>query len=368
MIRALQRIPLEVVLLAPRICELGHDPCGGSEVVLWEDHAIIRLAAIPVRVYGRAALSGTPVKKIPVRTNLPLVSSLEYCGQLLLQERLAIVVAYNEPMLAGLAPQRAIVRFDWPTPLPRYWRLPGWLGRFRRALYLFPSQSERRLFLGMHPLIPEASTVVIPNAVDLRLFRSTYTGYAAPRVGFAGQWAREKGTSVLLDAWGLVRRKLPAAELWLAGSAELWKSAAAIPGAQEISDRAEEMACQGLLRIAGEYKRSEMPGFWNSMSVAAVPSLREAFGLAAVEAMACGVPVVASAASGLPEIVVDGECGLLVPPNDPQRLAEALVALLTNEPLRKRLAEGARRRAEMFSVDHRAEQLLVLLENRARGR
>src|SRR5713226_7677791 len=139
-------------LLAPRICILGHDPCGGSEVILWEDVRILQNAGIPVRVYGSAARNGAPVIKLAVRTNAPLITSAEYCGQFVLKERNATLLAYNEPTVAALAPRRAIVRFDWNTGLPRYWKLPGWLSRFQRACYLFPSQSERNLFLKINPL------------------------------------------------------------------------------------------------------------------------------------------------------------------------------------------------------------------------
>jgi D-inositol-3-phosphate glycosyltransferase len=100
------------------------------------------------------------------------------------------------------------------------------------------------------------------------------------------------------------------------------------------------------------------------VDIAVVPSLTEAFGLVALEALACGVPVVASAVGGLQESVVDGECGLLVQPNNPKQLAEALIGLLSNAELRCRLAEGTRRRATMWSVERRSQELLGLMATR----
>jgi glycosyltransferase involved in cell wall biosynthesis len=353
----------EVALLAPRMCELGHDACGGSEVLLWEDREILRNAGIPVRVYGRSARNGTPAVKLRMHSDLPLISSLEYCGRFLFHEGSSVVIGYNEPTLAGLVPDRAVIRFDWATPLPKYWKLPGWKSRFQRGLYLFPSESERRLFLGLHPLIAGDSAVVVPNAVDLRLFRPKQQDVSL-RVGFAGQWAPRKGLGDLLSCWSLVRKQMPAAELWLAGSANLWKNMGGSPESQELAKRVEGLGKEDLLRIRGELKRSEMPDFWNSVSVAVVPSLYEPFGLVALEALACGIPVVASAVGGLKEIVIDGECGLLVPPNNPEKLAGALLNLLRDEPLRKRLREGARRRSRMFSLERRSETLLSLLDGR----
>jgi len=358
----------EVALLATRLSVLGHDPCGGSEVVLWEDREILRNAGIPVRVYGRAVWEGAPVSTLPIHTRFPLISSLEYCGRFLLQERGSAVMSYNEPTIAGLAPDHAIVRFDWSTPLPKYWKLPGWLGRFQRALYLFPSESERALFLSLHPLIPSSSTVVIPNGIDLNVFHPAANGRVATRVGFAGQWSERKGFAQLLDAWKMVREQVPAAELHIAGGTRLWKGVSSSGEPREIANQAEKMANRGLLRILGERKRSEMPAFWNSVSLAVVPSLYEPFGLVALEAMACGVPIVASAVGGLKEIVVDGECGLLVPPNDPRKLADALVTLLGSEPLRRRLAEAARQRAQAFSIERRSGALIDLLAGRTEMR
>ena len=357
-----------VALLAPRMAELGHDPCGGSEVVLWEDAAILEKAGVPVRVYASAARNGAPVRRIPVRTRARLLTSLEYCWPFLQRERHAMVLAYNEPTVAGLAPQRAVVRFDWSTPLPRYWALPFWRTRFRRALYLFPSQNERELFRERHRAIPAEATVALPNAVDLDLFRPAALG-AAPgrRVGFAGQWVERKGIAGLLEAWHHVRERIPAAQLWLAGGTELWRTKHAPVRSDAIVTSIRGMSERGLVHVAGTRPRNQMPAFWNSVDVAVVPSTYEAFGLVALEAMACGVPVVASRVGGLPEIIVDGKSGLLVTPGDAGELARALQTLLSDEPLRRRLAAGARRRAEQFSLEKRARGLLALLAARAEG-
>ena len=356
-----------VAVLAPRICSLGEEICGGSEVVLWEDVVILKDAGIPVRVYGRVAREGAPVRRVPLRSSAPLIGSLEYCGQFLWQERAALLLAYNEPALAGWAPDRTIVRFDWNTPLPRYWSWPGWLSRFQAASYLFPSESERQLFLRQNRRIPAENAVVLPNAVDLTLFhpgRPAADSEPRLRVGFAGQWVPRKGIAELLEAWRIVKSSLPAAELHLAGGAALWKNAEATRQAQQTAGPVRQMEEQGLLRCVGAVPRSRMPDFWNSVDIAVVPSLYEPFGLVALEALACGVPVVATSVGGLPEIVVDGQSGILVPPGDPAALAQALRALLTDERLRLRLAQGARRRAECFSLHRRSRDLLKLLAGR----
>jgi glycosyltransferase involved in cell wall biosynthesis len=359
-----------VALLASRLCVVGHDPCGGSEVVLWEDARIFQRAGIPVRVYGRAARDGAPVQVLPFRTRTAQLNTIEYARAFLRNEPQALILAYNEPALAGCAPDRTIVRFDWTTALPRYWNWPLWFSRFERARYLFPSESERRIFLGRYARIPSQQSIVIPNAVNLDIFRpvkpSSPRRSGGPlRVGFAGQWVTGKGIRELLEAWRTVKSRVPHAELYLAGGPGLWKRETEAPGTQESTAKIRAMEQEGLLHSAGPIPRPEMPEFWNSVDIAVVPSLSEAFGLVALEALACGVPVIAAAAGGLTEIVVDGQCGLLVPPGDAAALARALYSLLTDESLRLRLSAGTRLRAQDFSLQQRSRRLLEFLPGRS---
>lgn len=357
-----------VAVLAPRICVLGHDPCGGSEVMLWEDVRLLQDAGMSVKVYGSAAKETAPVTTIPLRTNMPLITSLEYCASFIRREKGSILMACNEPSVAGFAPDRTVVRFEWETPLPRYWKLPGWLPRFQRARYLFLSESDREEFLHEHSLIPRESTSVIPYYVDSQLFkpatRALSASHAALRIGFAGQWVPRKGIAALLDAWPRVKAQVPSAQLELAGGPAMWKTAEPVPGAEECATLAKSMEAAGLLRIIGALPRTRMRDFWSSLDIAVVPSLYEPFGLVALEAMACGVPVVASAIGGLKEIVQEGTSGLFVAPGDSSALAQALSTLLTDERLRLRLAEGARRRAEEFSQARRSVELVGLLQAR----
>ncbi len=358
----------KIAVLAPRMCVLGHDPCGGSEVMLWEDVRLLQDAGMAVKVYGSAAKETAPVTAISLRTNMPLVTSLEYCASFVRREKGSILMACNEPSVAGFAPDRSVVRFEWTTPLPRYWKLPFWLPRFQRARYLFLSESDRQGFLRDHSLIPREVTNVIPYYVDSQLFKPApspaHADGAPLRVGFAGQWLPGKGCMTLLEAWNIMRSECPQAELWFAGGDKLWKTDRTTPGSVEVAEAIRRAAAEGSVKLAGELKRTEMPGFWNSLDLAVVPSFVEAFGLVALEAMACGVPVIASKIGGLKEIVQEGASGLLVPPGDSSALAQALVTLLTNEQLRLRLAEGARRRAEEFSQARRSSEFVTLFQPR----
>ena len=94
-----------------------------------------------------------------------------------------------------------------------------------------------------------------------------------------------------------------------------------------------------------------------SMNVVVVCPLKEGFGMVALEAMACGKPVIASAVGGIYSLVKDGETGLLVPPKDPDGIAERIISLLRNAEEAERLGRGARAAVEEnFTVDIVAEK------------
>ena len=111
----------------------------------------------------------------------------------------------------------------------------------------------------------------------------------------------------------------------------------------------------------GAVAAADMPAAYARGTVGVLPSLEEAFGLPLVEAMASGLPTVATRVGGMPELLVEGETGLLVPPADADALAEALARLLEDAPLAERLGAAGRARAvERFSWDVIAERTLAL--------
>jgi glycosyltransferase involved in cell wall biosynthesis len=97
--------------------------------------------------------------------------------------------------------------------------------------------------------------------------------------------------------------------------------------------------------LQGQVSRAEMPGIFRSADVVVCAPWYEPFGIVPLEAMACGVPVVAAAVGGLRDTVVDHATGLHVPPRDPEAIASALSLLLENPTLRKKLGQAGERRA-----------------------
>ena len=99
-----------------------------------------------------------------------------------------------------------------------------------------------------------------------------------------------------------------------------------------------------------------------------MPSYYEAFGISVIEAMAFGLPVVATTAGGLPEVVDDGVTGILVPPGDSQALSDALMRLLRDPDLRRRMGRAGQERVRSeFTVDQIVPKTLAVYESVVRA-
>ena len=115
-------------------------------------------------------------------------------------------------------------------------------------------------------------------------------------------------------------------------------------------------------------QRDDVVQLYSHATCFACPSVYEPFGIINLEAMACGTPVVASAVGGIPEVVVDGETGLLVPPGNPALLAAALGRVLADTGFGASLGSAGRRRVEeRFSWERIAERTLAVYEDARRA-
>lgn len=121
---------------------------------------------------------------------------------------------------------------------------------------------------------------------------------------------------------------------------------------------ADRMKLTQTVRFIGTVSQDDLPVHYNAADVCVLPSHYESFGLAALEAAACGRPVVASEVGGLPAIVKNGESGYLVPPNHSDVMAERLCELLADDVLRSRMGSAARTRAEGLGWDRSTDSLL----------
>jgi glycosyltransferase involved in cell wall biosynthesis len=186
--------------------------------------------------------------------------------------------------------------------------------------------------------VPRSRITLVPSGVDLDRF--TPHGPAVPRDGAAprilsvGRLVERKGFADLVRAMPLV----PGAELVVLGGPPA-SQLATDPVATQLARLAAELRVGDRVRLVGAAAKDEMPGWYRSADVLACAPWYEPFGLTPLEAMACGLPVVASAVGGLTDTVVDQITGSLVRPRDPGAMAAALRQVL-EDPVR-RLAYAA---------------------------
>jgi glycosyltransferase involved in cell wall biosynthesis len=211
--------------------------------------------------------------------------------------------------------------------------------------------------------VPESRIAVISSAVDAASLRPQRTRQEVRRsLGVADDEAvllvlaalvRRKGIDVLLRALELLARDGFRPALWVAGEG---------PERASLQELASDAGVADQVRFLG--RRTDAADLLGACDIAVVPSRREGLGVAALEAMAAGRALVASAVGGLAEAVVDRGCGLLVAAEDPKALAAALAELLSDASLRDALgAAGRRRVAESFSVEQMVEAYVRLYES-----
>jgi len=212
--------------------------------------------------------------------------------------------------------------------------------------------------------------IVIPPGVDLCRFYPIPVDEAKEFIGvtcadrmllFVGRIEPLKGLDVLLDALGILRRN---------GTFERYSICLAViggdPDVYPEAMSSEMVRVQALCRehglldmvaFLGKRSQDTLPYYYSAAEAVVMPSHYESFGMVALEAMACGTPVVASQVGGLAFLVQDGVNGFTVPSGDPQALADRLAVLISDTELRYQIGEQAAAIAQGYGWDKIAERL-----------
>jgi glycosyltransferase involved in cell wall biosynthesis len=190
--------------------------------------------------------------------------------------------------------------------------------------------------------VPRDRMRVIPNGIDIETFQPLSIPKEPNEVIYVGNSEdRTKGAAYLLRAFHLLRDTTPYRLTFVDRPLEELKLAPRLVQRFGLSER---------VRFTGRVSTPDLVRLYNRAEMAVCPSLYEGFGLPAGEAMACGLPVVATTGGALPEVVEDGVTGILVPPGDPYGLAAAIRTLMDDPDLRRRMGQAGRERVlEMFS-------------------
>ena len=212
--------------------------------------------------------------------------------------------------------------------------------------------------------IPDDKLTPVPEPIDLAEWDRRFA--AAPRLPRTGpvvlcvaRMYPRKRIVDLLEAAVRIRARIPGARIRIVGRGPEWES---------VVRRHAELGLGEPVTLLGDVSREALAAEYVSADLFCLPSVQEGFGIAFLEAMAAGLPVVACRAAAIPEVVEDGVTGTLVAPRDPEALAEAVQGLLENPDRRREMSEAGRRRVTLFTPERVAAQLLEKVRLRLEGR
>lgn len=190
---------------------------------------------------------------------------------------------------------------------------------------------------------------IAPCGVDLDFFSAdgpTAVRTASHRILSVGRLVPRKGVDLVIRSLPYLRESgFDDVELLIVGGGGDSGVLDADPEVRRLLDLAAELGVADQVRLQGQVARGEMPGIFRSADAVVCAPWYEPFGIVPLEAMACGVPVVAAAVGGLRDTVVDHGTGLHVPPRDPEAIASALAMLLRSRSLRAELGNAGKVRA-----------------------
>lgn len=191
--------------------------------------------------------------------------------------------------------------------------------------------------------IPRERVAVVPSRCDVERFVPSAVPSPADRILYVGNLVPGKGVDVLIAAFAAIARRRPSSELIVVGDG---------PMLQALRDRARECGVEERVTFRGRLTHSQLPGEMQAATMLTLPSYSEGTPRVVMEAMAAGIPVVASRVGGIPDMVDDGVTGYLVPPGDRHALAAAIERVLADPDWAA--TAGARARAvvcERFTLE-----------------
>jgi phosphatidylinositol alpha-1,6-mannosyltransferase len=219
-----------------------------------------------------------------------------------------------------------------------------------------PSRYSARVASELYGL-PPARIAVVPEPIDLGEWRRRFAAAerrvsSRPTVLSVARMYPRKRLDDLLRAAVALRRRIPDVQVRIVGEG---------PESDRLRRLHADLGLGENAVLLGEVSRAQLSVEYVSADCFCLPTIQEGFGLVFAEAMAAGLPVVACRAAAVPEIVADGQTGVLVPPERPDELAMAMETVLMNHGFRKGLADEARRRVEAYDLDRVAGAFLAEL-------
>ncbi|KKH99305.1 glycosyltransferase [Methanosarcina sp. 1.H.T.1A.1] len=182
-----------------------------------------------------------------------------------------------------------------------------------------------------HPLKKEIT--IVHNGVDTNFFRPSENRSNLRYVLYTGRFEVFKGLSDLIECSSIVCKKYPDVKFILVGSGTILDN---------LKKQVNKLKLEDNFVFTGSLSKSQIIEYYQNATIFVLPSYREGFPTSLMEAMSCGIPSIATNVEGSFELIKESENGLLVPPKNPEKLAESIIYLLENEEFRYRIGHSAR--------------------------
>ncbi len=202
--------------------------------------------------------------------------------------------------------------------------------------------------------VPPDRIAIVAEPIDLRRWRDAFRdAETLPRAAAGGlailcvaHLYPRKDVATLLDAMARLPEDV---RLRVVGNG---------PELSRLRQRVRTLALDGRVELLGHVPFARLAAEYRRADVFCLPSRQEGFGIVFLEAMAAGLPIVAARAAAVPEVVSDGECGILIEPGNSAELASVIEGLRLSLPVRRRLSEGGRQRVDRYDAPNVARQFL----------
>ncbi len=224
---------------------------------------------------------------------------------------------------------------------------------YKRKKFMVISDSTKEDLVRRN--IPQEDIHVVKCGIDHNLYcpDDKTMKEDSPLAIYVGRLKKYKTIDCLIRAFALVSEQLPRARLVIVGDGDY---------SSELRNLSARLKLQEKVKFTGFVPQKEKVDWLRRAWVAIYPSLKEGWGLTNIEANACGTPVLASDVPGLKDSVSAGETGFLFEYGNAEKLAELMVKVMSDSPLRERLSQGGLKWAQEFSWDRAADQSLELFE------
>ncbi|MFQ5667619.1 MAG: glycosyltransferase family 4 protein [Candidatus Binatia bacterium] len=360
---------------------------GGVDYTLMVDFDVAEAAAVPDRIGVVRVHTRRPAAHAAAAAGRRSLPDLWAMSRAISRERFDLVFfpsAYTYVPVTGRARVAVVIHDIIAEQFPQHvfptrraatlWRFKLLAARWQADLVMTVSDASRqgiarrfRMAADRIAMISEAADPIfraLPHDEEMKTILGRRGLLARRFLLYVGGISPHKNLGLLLDAFAALRRQPSYADyrLVLAGdfSGDVFYSAY-----DALRRRAAALELADAVIFAGHVEDRELAYLYSAAEVFVLPSLWEGFGLPAVEAMACGAPVVASARGALPEVV--GAAGVLFDPDQPAALQAALRRVLTDADLRARLRRLGPQRAAQFSWDRAARETLSAFHRLAAG-